>query len=87
MRRSAATAQTSPLAGDAPSPPERSGDRTITVSGVTLVADPAGALFWPDEGLLMEALTTGVVQSSKDAKERLRAFLEKRGPKVARPKE
>jgi hypothetical protein len=27
----------------------------ITLAGVTLVADPAGALFWPDEGLLLVA--------------------------------
>jgi uncharacterized protein len=57
MRRSAANALTSPLAGDAPSLVERSGngDRTITLSGVTLIADPAGALCWPDESLLIVA--------------------------------
>src|ERR1700687_5556540 len=29
--------------------------RTITVAGVTLVADVAGALYWPDQGLLAVA--------------------------------
>jgi uncharacterized protein len=33
---------------------ERSGD-TVTVAGTTLVADPAGALYWPDEALLVVA--------------------------------
>src|SRR5271167_2201092 len=57
MRRSAANAQTSPLARNASSPLEGGGDKdhTITVSGVTLIADPAGALCWPDEGLLIVA--------------------------------
>ena len=54
MRRSAATADIAARRGCA-LPVERSGDRTITVSGVTLVADPAGALCWPDEGLLIVA--------------------------------
>jgi len=27
----------------------------VTVAGVTLIADPAGALYWPDEGLLIVA--------------------------------
>jgi DNA ligase-associated metallophosphoesterase len=30
-------------------------DHTVTVAGVTLIADPAGALCWPDEGLLIVA--------------------------------
>ncbi len=30
-------------------------DKTIAVAGVTLVADPAGALYWADEGLLVVA--------------------------------
>jgi DNA ligase-associated metallophosphoesterase len=30
-------------------------DETIVLSGVTLVADPAGALYWPDEQLLVVA--------------------------------
>lgn len=30
-------------------------NHTVTVAGVTLVADPAGALFWPDERLLLVA--------------------------------
>jgi len=33
----------------------KSRDQTVTVSGITLVADPAGALYWPDEGLLVVA--------------------------------
>jgi DNA ligase-associated metallophosphoesterase len=43
-----------PAAG---SPPwqGRARDHLITLSGVTLAADPAGALFWPDEGLLAVA--------------------------------
>jgi (methylthio)acryloyl-CoA hydratase len=35
-----------------------------------------------DSGLLMESLASGVAQSSPDAKARVRAFLEKRAPKV-----
>jgi uncharacterized protein len=30
-------------------------DHTVTVAGVTLIADPAGALYWPDEKLLVVA--------------------------------
>ena len=30
-------------------------DDTLTIAGVTLVADPAGALYWPDEKLLVVA--------------------------------
>jgi DNA ligase-associated metallophosphoesterase len=30
-------------------------DRTIIIAGVSLIADPAGALCWPDEGLLIVA--------------------------------
>ena len=30
-------------------------DDTLAVAGVTLVADPAGAIYWPDEGLLVVA--------------------------------
>ncbi len=38
------------------SPPSRGrADHAVTVAGVTLVADPAGALYWPDEGLLVVA--------------------------------
>ncbi len=33
----------------------KSKDQTVTVSGTTLVADPAGALYWPDESLLVVA--------------------------------
>ena len=39
----------------------------------------------PDEGLFTEAMVSGVVQGSDDAKQRLRAFLEKRADKVAKP--
>jgi enoyl-CoA hydratase/carnithine racemase len=46
---------------------------------------PRIAEMGPDEGLFMEAMMTGVVQSSKDAKQRLGAFLEKRADKVKRP--
>ncbi len=30
-------------------------DTPITLAGTTLVADPAGALYWPDEQLLVVA--------------------------------
>lgn len=30
-------------------------ERTLTLAGATLVADPAGTLYWPDEGLLAVA--------------------------------
>ncbi len=30
-------------------------DHAVSVAGVTLIADPAGALYWPDEGLLVVA--------------------------------
>jgi uncharacterized protein len=30
-------------------------DHAVTVAGVTLIADPAGALYWPDEDLLIVA--------------------------------
>ncbi|MET0585675.1 MAG: crotonase/enoyl-CoA hydratase family protein [Candidatus Binatia bacterium] len=39
----------------------------------------------PEDGLLTEALLTGVVQSSAEAKERLIGFLQKRTEKVKRP--
>jgi (methylthio)acryloyl-CoA hydratase len=38
----------------------------------------------PDEGLFAEAIMVGIVQSSPDAKNRLRDFLEKRAEKVRR---
>ena len=47
---------------------------------------PRIAEMGPDEGLFTESLMTGVVQSSENAKARLRAFLEKRAAKVSRPK-
>jgi enoyl-CoA hydratase/carnithine racemase len=46
---------------------------------------PRIAEMGPDEGLFTEAMVSGVVQGATDAKERLRAFLEKRAAKVARP--
>src|SRR5579863_2311757 len=30
-------------------------EHTVTICGVTLIADPAGAIFWPDESLLIVA--------------------------------
>jgi len=47
---------------------------------------PRIAEMGPEEGLFTEALMTGIVQGSDDAKIRLRAFLEKRASKVSRPK-
>ena len=43
--------------GLAPRPAEERADAaaTITVAGVTLVADCAGALYWPEEGALVVA--------------------------------
>jgi enoyl-CoA hydratase/carnithine racemase len=38
----------------------------------------------PAAGFLMEALVSAIAQGDEEAKQRLRAFLEKRGPKVAR---
>jgi hypothetical protein len=35
--------------------PERAHENSITVAGTTLVADPAGALYWPDEKILVVA--------------------------------
>jgi len=46
---------------------------------------PRIAEMGPEDGLLTESLVTGIVQSTKDAKERLNAFLEKRAAKVSRP--
>ncbi len=37
----------------------------------------------PEAGLLMESLMSGIAQDSDEAKSRLRAFLEKRAPKVS----
>jgi len=34
---------------------QRRVDKTISLAGATLVADPAGALYWPDESLLVVA--------------------------------
>jgi uncharacterized protein len=52
---SAAHSRTSgnPAAGPAPS--RGRADHTIELATVTLVADPAGALYWPDERLLVVA--------------------------------
>ncbi len=56
MRRSfapsQAVAQAAALAGASFAPPAR-GAGEITVAGVPLVADIAGALYWPEEGLLV----------------------------------
>ena len=42
--------------GDSRSAPGRArSDHTLAVAGLTLVADPAGAIYWPDEGLLAVA--------------------------------
>lgn len=46
---------------------------------------PRIAEMGPDEGLFTESLVAGMVQSAKDAKARLAAFLEKRAAKVSRP--
>jgi DNA ligase-associated metallophosphoesterase len=45
------------LAAKHAKPPVAAGakDHIIAVAGSTLVADPAGALYWPDEGLLVVA--------------------------------
>jgi uncharacterized protein len=45
------------LAAKPASPPVAVGgkDHTIAVAGTTLIADPAGALYWPDEKLLLVA--------------------------------
>ena len=51
MRAGASTVQSHDGGTPSPLPPARE----ITVAGVTLVADPAGALFWPDEKLLVAA--------------------------------
>ena len=37
----------------------------------------------PEAGLLMESLMSAIAQDSTEAKSRLRAFLEKRAPKVS----
>jgi DNA ligase-associated metallophosphoesterase len=41
------------VSGSPPSPDRA--DNVITLAGVTLVADPAGALYWPDQRLLVVA--------------------------------
>ena len=57
MRALTPTAQASPRARNDPSPLEGGGikEHAITVSGVTLLTDPAGALYWADEKLLVVA--------------------------------
>jgi uncharacterized protein len=54
VNRSTAEARSSALARPAPSPVAGAGNKeqTVVVAGVTLVTDPAGALYWPDEKLL-----------------------------------
>jgi hypothetical protein len=49
------TAQASPRARNAPLEAEGVKKHAITVAGLTLVADPAGALYWADEKLLVVA--------------------------------
>src|SRR5208283_2038263 len=45
------------LAAKHAKPPVAAGakDHVITVTGSTLIADPAGVLYWPEEGLLVVA--------------------------------
>jgi DNA ligase-associated metallophosphoesterase len=52
MTRSFAGSQAAALAGASFAPPVH-GAGEITVAGVPLVADIAGALYWPEEGLLV----------------------------------
>lgn len=57
-----------------------------TLSNFAIIqALPRIAEMGPEEGLFAEALVTGIVQSSADAKGRLRAFLDKQAAKVSRP--
>jgi len=39
----------------------------------------------PASGYAVEALMASIAQADEEAKKRLQAFLEKRGPKVTRP--
>lgn len=47
--------QTTSAAIDLPLKGRGDKEHTLTVAGVTLIADPAGAVYWPDEGLLAVA--------------------------------
>jgi uncharacterized protein len=51
VRARALTAERS----DLPAAPAQPKDHTVSVGGVVLVADPAGALYWPDEGIVIVA--------------------------------
>ncbi len=53
MRDRASTAQSRP--GDGPHTARAPQSGSVVVAGVTFVADPAGALYWPDEHLLLVA--------------------------------
>ena len=64
----------------------RAGSNAPLSNFAIIHALPRIAEMGPDQGLFLEAMVTGVVQSSKDAKERLVAFLEKRANKVERPR-
>jgi len=65
---------------------ERAGANAPLSNFAIIQALPRIAEMGPDEGLFLESLVTGVVQSADDAKERLHAFLEKRAAKVERPR-
>jgi len=55
--QSGANAQSARLAQDAASSLERQGrdEHPLALAGIALVADPSGALYWPDERLLVVA--------------------------------
>jgi (methylthio)acryloyl-CoA hydratase len=65
---------------------QRAGANGSLSNFAIIQALPRIAEMGPDEGLFLESLVAGVVQSSKDAKARLLAFLEKRAAKVERPR-
>ena len=64
---------------------KRAGSNSPLSNFAIIQALPRIAEMGPEEGLFAEALITGVVQSSQDAKTRLSAFLQKQAAKVARP--
>jgi DNA ligase-associated metallophosphoesterase len=55
MKRSAASVQPSPLAIGLPLKGVGNKEHAIVVSGATLIADGAGALYWPDQKLIVVA--------------------------------
>ncbi len=80
---------------DAASHVPRRADATVAVAGITFVADCAGALFWPDEGLLAVAdlhlekgsafAARGVLLPPYDTAatlERLAALIERYAPRL-----